>query len=403
LLDDERDAAEEEKLAQLVHIQVPHQQQQQRQQQQQQEAAGRRSQREAARRAAERIALEQLQQPGSLQASMLLQQQQIQEAQHRAHALQQQQQQQLHDVQQRAQVLQQLLQQQVEVSQHLPMLLPGQQADLQQQQQGAPDIAGTCAICSTDAGVVLPPLIPATAVGLAAAAEGDVTHLSMIHNGLDNAALWPQQSLQHGAAADDTAAAGLHLPMFLDADSAAAAAGAVRLFGHPMLTGTADTSAAAAMAAAAADAVAQQQVAEVLTLKDTQLQQLYHQVTLHTQLLTQMYVLTARDPSPTSQAVASSAGQMLGDIRRLHAATADSYRGQQLAQLLQQAFSSSSDEAASASEQQAATEGQNLQQQQQHGGLLRVAAAAAGVVGRQQRSSSTGVVGGWQRPFKDIG
>eukprot|EP00878_Enallax_costatus_P013350 GHUV01013957.1.p1 GENE.GHUV01013957.1~~GHUV01013957.1.p1 ORF type:complete len:769 (+),score=333.72 GHUV01013957.1:180-2486(+) len=76
----------------------------------------------------------------------------------------------------------------------------------------------------------------------------------------------------------------------------------------------------------------------LLTLSDNQLKQLYQQISLHTQLLTQLYVLTARDASSTAQAVASSAGQMLGDIKRLHAAASGSYRGGQLAELLQQAF-----------------------------------------------------------------
>jgi hypothetical protein len=76
----------------------------------------------------------------------------------------------------------------------------------------------------------------------------------------------------------------------------------------------------------------------VLTIRAQQLQQLYHQVALHTQLLTQLYVMTAVDPSPAAQAMASSAGQMLEQIKRLHAVSTGSLRGQQLGQLVQHAF-----------------------------------------------------------------
>jgi hypothetical protein len=76
----------------------------------------------------------------------------------------------------------------------------------------------------------------------------------------------------------------------------------------------------------------------VLTIRAQQLQQLYHQVALHTQLLTQLYVMTAIDPCPAAQAIASSAGQMLEQIKRLHAVSTGSLRGQQLGQLVQHAF-----------------------------------------------------------------
>jgi hypothetical protein len=82
---------------------------------------------------------------------------------------------------------------------------------------------------------------------------------------------------------------------------------------------------------------------------------------------------------------------MLGEIRRLHAAASDSYRGQQLAQLLQQAFNSSSTEA----------EDEQQQQQQQQG--FQTAASGAGGLGTRQRSSSRGLGGGWRPPFQDIG
>jgi predicted regulator of Ras-like GTPase activity (Roadblock/LC7/MglB family) len=170
---------------------------------------------------------------------------------------------------------------------------------MQQQQQDVPGVAGTGVI--TADGVVLQPLIPATAAGLVAAApEGGVAELPLLHNDLDSATVWPQHPQLHSTGDDAAAAASLLPPMYVSAGTAnagaaaAAACGADGLLAHAMLT--AHSSAAAAMAAAAAAAadVAAQQVPEVLTLKDTQLQQLYHQVTLHTQLLTQLYVLTAR-------------------------------------------------------------------------------------------------------------
>jgi hypothetical protein len=76
----------------------------------------------------------------------------------------------------------------------------------------------------------------------------------------------------------------------------------------------------------------------VLTIRAEQLQQLYQQVSLHTQMLMQLYVLTAVDPSPAAQAMASAVGQMLEQIRRLHAVSTASLRGQQLGQLVQHAF-----------------------------------------------------------------
>jgi hypothetical protein len=102
-------------------------------------------------------------------------------------------------------------------------------------------------------------------------------------------------------------------------------------------------------AAAAGDFAFQQQqqvelevqgppVPSMLTLHAEQLQQLHHQVGLHTQLLSQLYAITAVDPSPAAQAMASSAGQMLQQIKRLHAMATGSLRGQQLGQLVQHAF-----------------------------------------------------------------
>jgi hypothetical protein len=78
--------------------------------------------------------------------------------------------------------------------------------------------------------------------------------------------------------------------------------------------------------------------AAVLTIRAEQLQQLYQQISLHTQLLTQLYVMTVLDPSPSAQLMASAAGQMLEQIRRMHATSTDSVRGQQLGQLVQHAF-----------------------------------------------------------------
>lgn len=78
--------------------------------------------------------------------------------------------------------------------------------------------------------------------------------------------------------------------------------------------------------------------AAVLTIRAEQLQQLYQQISLHTQLLTQLYVVTVLDPSPSAQLMASAAGQMLEQIRRMHATSTDSVRGQQLGQLVQHAF-----------------------------------------------------------------
>jgi hypothetical protein len=77
----------------------------------------------------------------------------------------------------------------------------------------------------------------------------------------------------------------------------------------------------------------------LLTLSAKQLQQLHHQITLHTQLLTQLYVITARDASSrSSNTVASAAGQMLVQLQQLHLVASRSFRGMQIAQLLQQAF-----------------------------------------------------------------
>jgi hypothetical protein len=76
----------------------------------------------------------------------------------------------------------------------------------------------------------------------------------------------------------------------------------------------------------------------VLTIRAEQLQQLYQQVSLHTQMLTQLYVMTAVDPSPAAQAMASAVGQMLEQMKRLHAVSTASLRGQQLGQLVQHAF-----------------------------------------------------------------
>jgi hypothetical protein len=78
--------------------------------------------------------------------------------------------------------------------------------------------------------------------------------------------------------------------------------------------------------------------AAVLTIRAEQLQQLYQQVSLHTQMLTQLYAMSARDASPEARVMASAAGQMLEQIRRMHAASTVSVRGQQLGQLVQHAF-----------------------------------------------------------------
>lgn len=78
--------------------------------------------------------------------------------------------------------------------------------------------------------------------------------------------------------------------------------------------------------------------ASVLTIRAGQLQQLYQQVSLHTQMLTQLYAVTARDASPEARVMASAAGQMLEQVRRMHASSTVSVRGQQLGQLVQHAF-----------------------------------------------------------------
>lgn len=80
-------------------------------------------------------------------------------------------------------------------------------------------------------------------------------------------------------------------------------------------------------------------VAGALALSDGQLRQLHHQVSLHAQLLLQLYVLTARDSScRRAQAVATAAGGMLGQLQALHAAALATDATGHLPQLLAEAF-----------------------------------------------------------------
>lgn len=210
----------------------------------------------------------------------------------------------------------------IALEQQQQMLLQQQQQMLLMQQGGA----------ATEGPAQVQPLIPATAAGWTVSAAG-VDHPGAAVPMQQQQMLPPVQTPLAGpslsaaviaagsgftnslVAADqmDIDALQQHQQQYMDPSTAAGAAGADGM-GMPQL----------------------------LTLTDNQLKQLYQQVSLHTQLLAQLYVLTARDPSPSAQAVASSAGQMLGDIRRLHAAADGSFRGGQIAEMVRQAFFQSS-------------------------------------------------------------
>lgn len=175
-------------------------------------------------------------------------------------------------------------------------------------------------MCPAGGAGFIQPLIPAAAAGWplsAAAVDHPGAAVPM--------QLQQQQQMPPTPTLVPTATAGGHLGFPGSADPSAMEQAGIDSHHHQQHIST----------AAGADSTC---LPQLLTLTDHQLKQLYHQISLHTQLLTQLYVLTARDPSEAAQAVASAAGQMLGTIRRLHAAAAGSYRGGQMAELLQQAF-----------------------------------------------------------------
>jgi hypothetical protein len=292
LLDDEADAAEEEVLARLVH--APHAT----------TAAAaaaaaacmagaahgegaaaaaaaagdaacpRRSVREAARRAAERIAAKQHQ-------AMLWQQQQ---------QLQQQQQ----------QLQQQLQQQQLQVDGAPHMMLPqGQQHGEQQQ-------------------LLLPPLIPAAASG-----NNSLHDLNLAATAAAALEGWPVQPAerqQHLALQGQQHA---HVPHLLDAGL------------HSPTAWHMPPDDAAAAAAAAESPLA---AALTVALQARQVQQLYHQVSLHTQLLLQLYAMTAQDQSPEAQTIACAVGQMLQQIRHLDATASSRLHGAAFGEMVQHEF-----------------------------------------------------------------
>lgn len=321
LLDDEADAAEEEALARMVEpsmeclsdATLPPLQEGTPVSSAAAVAAldtsRRRTQREAARRAAERIAAKQ--QQWMLAQQQAQQQQQVQQQQ----PLLQGGQLPVADAGGGAAFLQEQLQQAAALQPLIPATAAG---DVQQQQQPQHVPWDPGAAAAAAAGHAA----PAGGAGMAAAAAG-------WPSALQGAAGLLQQLPQHG---NDTM-------QHLMQQQLLPVPGAIAGSWGNLQPGQAQQQQPQHQYVDAAHAAALP-VPGVLTIRAEQLQQLYHQVSLHTQLLTQLYTMTALDPSPAVQAMASCAGQMLQQMKDLHALSTSSVRGQQLGQLVQHAFAS---------------------------------------------------------------